>query len=249
MNVAPRPPFIADFFAGAGMLGQAAECVTGGSVVLSVERQAYPAATLVARMEDQAMGDHPIGDDVRTFDGLQWRGAVDGIVAGTPCQPHSTAGRRKGTEDARWVWLDFARCICEIQPAWVFLENVSAIRQSGLEEMLSDIAALGFDAEWADLSAVQVGASNKRTRFYLLAYTDSQYVEDWQAHREGPSPFETSPRRMVVENANRIADGGSRVSHGMARPVERATTIGNGVHTLAAAVAFRLLADRAGIFL
>src|SRR5262245_17779546 len=72
--------------------------------VCAIERDAYAAAILVARMEEQALAPFPIWDDLTTFDGRAWRGRVDLISAGFPCQPASTAGARKGIEDERWLW-------------------------------------------------------------------------------------------------------------------------------------------------
>ena len=89
-----------------------------------VERDAFAAAVLVARMEDQTLDQAPVWDDLTGFDGRPWRGAVDLVSAGYPCQPFSVAGRRKGTNDPRHLWPHVARVISECGPVWVFLENV-----------------------------------------------------------------------------------------------------------------------------
>jgi len=80
-------------------------------VVCAVERQAYVAAALVARMEEKALDPFPIWDDLATFDGRAWRGVVDLVAAGFPCQPASVAGRRAGTDDERWLWPHVWRCV------------------------------------------------------------------------------------------------------------------------------------------
>jgi DNA (cytosine-5)-methyltransferase 1 len=91
--------------AGAGGidLGLTIACPTYRTVCY-VEREAYAAATLVARMEDKALDCAPVWDDVGTFDGRPWRGAVDILTGGCPCQPFSVAGKRKGVDDPRHLW-------------------------------------------------------------------------------------------------------------------------------------------------
>ena len=85
----------------------------------------YAAATLVARMEDKALDTAPVWDDITNFDGRPWRGTVDILSGGYPCQPFSVAGKRQGVQDPRHLWPHFARIIGECQPEWVFLENVA----------------------------------------------------------------------------------------------------------------------------
>lgn len=134
-----------------------------------IERQAYCAADLVARMEDQALDDAPIWSDVATFDGAPWRGLVDCIIGGIPCQPHSVAGKRRGQEDERWLWDAVLRIIDDTAAPALFFENVPALRTSGLEQILQDLASRGFDAEWDVFSASSVGAPHKRERLFLAA--------------------------------------------------------------------------------
>ena len=136
-----------------------------------VEQEARLASVWVARMDAKIVGRAAIWDDLTTFDGKPWRGCVDIISGGIPCQPFSVAGRRAGTDDERWIWKDAARVISEVEPRCVFIENVPGIIHAGLPEILSDLAALGFDAEWGTLSASDVGAPHVRNRFWLLAYT------------------------------------------------------------------------------
>lgn len=142
-----------------------------------VERDTFAAAILVARMAEQTMDRAPIWDDVATFDGLPWRGKVDLITAGFPCQPFSQAGRKAGTNDDRWLWPDVRRVIADVEPALVFLENVPPVVKKGLPRILSDLAQLGFDAEWECLGADDCGAPQIRRRFWLLAYRDSDGLQ------------------------------------------------------------------------
>lgn len=139
-----------------------------------VERETFAASVLVARMAETAMDRAPVWDDLATFDGRPWRGKVDIVTAGFPCQPFSQAGKRAGTNDDRWLWPHVHRIISEVQPSYVFLENVAPIVKHGLAEILHGLAANGFDAEWDCLSAVDVGATHIRKRLWLLAYRDRE---------------------------------------------------------------------------
>ena len=139
-----------------------------------VEREAYAAAVLVARMDDETLDRAPIWDDLKTFDGRPWRGRVDLVAGGFPCQPFSVAGKRRGTEDARWLWPDIARIVEEVEPSVVFLENVPGLIRSGLHHVLKDLARLGFDAEWDRFRASDVGAPHRRERVFILAHREGE---------------------------------------------------------------------------
>ena len=157
-------------FAGYGGLEIGIDAAFGGvRTVGYVERESYAAATLVARMEEQTLDQAPIWDDVTTFDGRPWRGVVDIISAGFPCQPFSSAGQRKGMADERWLWEDIERIICEVQPRWFVGENVSGFVRLGLEAVLRSLASLGYDVSWGAFRAEQVGAAHKRERIFILA--------------------------------------------------------------------------------
>ncbi len=171
----PSPFRVLSVCAGVGGLDLGIKlAVPGARTVGYVEREAYAAAVLVARMEDAALDSAPLWDDVATFDGRPWCGAVDCITGGIPCQPFSAAGQRRGITDDRWLWPDVARIVREVEPAYVFLENVPGFVRHGLAAVLGDLAALGFDAEWGLLSAAAVGAPHKRERFWLLAHATGQ---------------------------------------------------------------------------
>jgi len=138
-------------------------------VVCHVEREAFPASTLVARMEDQAVDSAPIWDDITTFDGRPWRGIVDIVTAGLPCQPYSLAGERKGHEDERALWPEFVRIVEEVEPAIVFLENVAAyLRFYG--PVWAELSRLGFiHAPPCIYTAHEKGAIHERRRLFVLA--------------------------------------------------------------------------------
>ena len=158
--------------AGVGMLDIGVLIANPGyRPVVYVERQAEEAATLVARMEPQGpLPQAPVWDDLTTFDARAWRGRVDIVTAGFPCQPFSVAGQRKGVEDERWIWGDIIRIIRDVGCEWVFLENVPGLLTTGLGHVLGDLAEAGFDAEWRCVSAASVGASHRRQRVFILAH-------------------------------------------------------------------------------
>jgi len=122
----------------------------GYRTVGHVERDAYAAAVLVARMEDAALDPAPVWDDLATFDGRPWRGAVDIVTAGYPCQPFSVAGKRRGVDDPRHLWPHVARIIAETEPSFVFLENVAHHLRLGFPEVAGGLVGMGlsYDFPW-----------------------------------------------------------------------------------------------------
>lgn len=114
----------------------------------------------------------PVWDDIVTFDGRPWRGLVDCVSGGFPCQDISNAGKRAGIDGERsGLWSEFARIVDEVRPRFVAIENVSALRSRGLDRVLGDLAALGYDAEWMCLRASDVGATHRRERIFILAHS------------------------------------------------------------------------------
>jgi len=146
----------------------------GVRTVGHVERDCHAAALIVARMAQKALDEAPVWDDLATFDGSPWRGRVDLITAGFPCQPFSSAGAKRGTDDEHWIWEDINRVIGEVGPRIVVLENVPQLVRHGLPEVLSDLARGGFDAQWSVYAASAAGAPHERRRLWILAYTDGE---------------------------------------------------------------------------
>jgi len=125
-------------------------------------------------MQEGALDAAPIWDDLSTFDGNQWRGVVDLVSAGYPCQPFSVAGQRRGADDPRHLWPHVARIIREVGPRVVVLENVAGHVVLGLPDVLGELAEMGFDAEWGCYRASEVGAPHQRERVFVLAYRSGQ---------------------------------------------------------------------------
>ncbi len=140
--------------------------------VCCVERDAYCRRVLAARMADGSLDACPIWGDITTFDGRPWRGCVDLIAGGFPCQDLSLAGRRAGIQrgNRSGLWYEFARIIGEVGPRYVFVENVAALVNGGLDLVLGSLADLGYDAVWGVVSAADVGAPHLRKRLFLLAH-------------------------------------------------------------------------------
>ncbi len=156
--------------AGGGILGGK---LLGWRTVCAVERDAYAAAVLAQRQNDRLLEAFPIWSDVTTFDGKPWRGIVDVISGGFPCQDISVAGKGAGIEGERsGMWKEFFRIICDIRPRFVFVENSPMLTSRGLGVVLGDLAEAGYDAEWTCLSAAEVGANHIRDRIWILGHTD-----------------------------------------------------------------------------
>lgn len=145
-----------------------------------VEREAAACQVLVSRMSEGWLDQAPIWTDATTFDGKPWRGVVDCIAAGIPCQPWSLAGKREGFNDDRHLGEHLVRTVGEVGPRLVFVENVAGFVRLGLPDLLGRLADIGYDAQWGMFSAAGVGAPHRRQRVFLLAYRDGGRLEsDW----------------------------------------------------------------------
>lgn len=153
--------------AGGGILGGH---LLGWRTICAVEWDAYAASVLCARQNDGLLPPFPIWDDVQTFDGKPWRGIVDVVSGGFPCQDISAAGKGAGiTGERSGMWLHMARIVGEIQPSFVYVENSPMLCSRGLGTVLGDLAALGYDARWGVLGAADVGAPHQRDRIWISA--------------------------------------------------------------------------------
>lgn len=153
--------------AGGGILGGH---LLGWRTICAVEWESYPASVLCARQNDGVLPPFPIWDDVQTFDGRPWRGIVDVISGGFPCQDISAAGKGAGIDGERsGMWGEMARIIHEVRPRFVFVENSPMLTSRGLGRVLGDLASMGFDARWGVLGAADVGANHQRDRIWIVA--------------------------------------------------------------------------------
>lgn len=205
LNVA-LPSRMVELFAGYGGLGLGVSLATGAGPVVYVERGAFAASVLVARMEEKALVAAPVWDDVSTFDGRRFRGVVDCVVGGSPCQDLSIAGKRAGLEGARsGLWREMLRVVRETGPAFVFWENVGGAIASALDVVASDLEGLGFRVAACTLGASDVGAPHERQRLFVLAHSDSNAVrlESERQQRGGGASVTNVSRGDVADS-----DGG-----------------------------------------
>lgn len=145
--------------------------------------------------------------------------AVDLIAGGFPCQPVSLAGKGLAQKDPRWLWPEFARVVRMVRPRYVFVENVPGLLCRGIEDVLGDLASMGFDAEWGVLSAAAMGAPHLRKRVWIVANDPkrSAAVEsvadsmrsgrDWVTRDQGEEPAERRGTPPCGETMA-YADGG-----------------------------------------
>jgi DNA (cytosine-5)-methyltransferase 1 len=142
-------------------------------VIAYVEIEAFAIANLVAKMEADALVSAPVYTNLKTFPAQLFRGKVDLITGGYPCQPFSAAGQRKGTEDPRHLWPYIREHIQTIKPNRCLFENVEGHISLGLREVIADLEEDGYSATWGIFSAEEVGAPHRRKRVFILANAKS----------------------------------------------------------------------------
>ncbi len=236
---------------GGGILGGH---LLGWRTVCAVEWDGYAADVLIARQNDGSLPAFPIWDDVRSFDGRPWRGRVDVVSGGFPCQDISAAGKGAGINGPKsGLWREFARIVGEVEPSWVFIENSPQLVHRGLDVVLSALAELGYDAEWGVLGAAAVGATHRRERLWIVAHAhgEGQLREEERGARLGQrlgdgstplraafaQPWQRDPAASPEPGLGRLADG---VAHRM----DRLRCHGNGQVPAVAAAAWTLLSNR-----
>jgi len=139
---------------------------------------------------------------------IDWRRVepVDVICGGYPCQPFSTAGKRRGEDDPRHLWPWVREAISELRPRYAILENVRGHLSLGGTTVLAEIAALGYDAEWRVVSAASVGANHRRDRVIIVAYPNKSRPQ--RRPKATDTQWESSDGHFGQGSAN-VADSNS----------------------------------------
>ncbi len=157
---------------GGGLLGT--HHLLGWNTIGYVEYDDYCQKVIAQRIKDGLLDQAPIFGDIKTFisDGYAegYKGMVDIITAGFPCQPFSVAGKRRGAEDERNMWPATRDTIRIVRPRYALLENVPGLLATGYcTEVFGNLAEIGYDARWTVLGAKDVGAPHKRERLWIVA--------------------------------------------------------------------------------
>lgn len=232
--------------AGGGILGSQ---LLGHRIVCAVEYNEYCQEVLLQRQRDGVLEPFPIWSDAFTFDGRPWRGVVDLITAGFPCQPFSIAGSMRAEDDPKNGWPATARIISEVLPRELYLENVSDLASfEYFGRILGELAALGYDLEWGCLSAASVGAPHRRNRIWIYGNTDSNSEPARPEYEKAPelsqmvANSDRAQRKrgcLSIRRQERHADPSlpswweveprlDRVADGVAHQMDRLRALGNG---------------------
>lgn len=138
-------------------------------------------------------------EDIKQTDFTIWRGKINILTGGFPCQPYSSAGKRKGTEDDRHLWPEMLRAIREIAPGIVVGENVHGlISWNGgvvFEEVQADLEAEGYEVQPLLLPAAGVGAPHRRNRIWFVAYSYGKRNGQEHEFSAGGQVFENGIKR------------------------------------------------------
>jgi site-specific DNA-cytosine methylase len=189
----------------------------------------FAAENLVAKIESGLLDVAPIWTDLKTFPFKSFRGRVDILSGGYPCQPFSSAGLQRGVEDERHLWPYIAAGIDAMQPAICFFENVEGHINIGLRDVINGLASRGYQAAWGIFSAAEIGAPHQRNRVFILAYNLrarlQKYVRRQQLGSElrarSPEHFAKLPeidrarttRIDAQRSQEKAASGGRRISN------------------------------------
>jgi DNA (cytosine-5)-methyltransferase 1 len=197
---------VLDLFSGIGGFSLGLKRAGGFETIAYCEINPYCQSVLQARMQDGTLDYGPICTDVQRLDGTPFKGFVDLICGGFPCQDISHAGRRVGIDGQRsGLWKEIARLVREIRPRYVFVENVSALLIRGMGTVLGDLAAIGYDAEWEVIPAAALGAPHLRERVWIVAYPAEQSKRE-----QTNEAFAVATQGQARDESG---DGGELVAH------------------------------------
>jgi DNA (cytosine-5)-methyltransferase 1 len=213
------------------------------------ENDRYAQSVLLCRMHEGLLPIAPIWDDVRTLTANHLP-AIDLVYGGFPCQDISIAGAGAGLAGERsGLFFELVRLVGELRPRFVFLENVPAISFRGLDRVLLEFTALGYDSRWTTISAAELGAPHLRERWFLLCHSNSDssglQITGSEPHTE--ILHQRSPRSSSLDLVQRDVwkkspSSVSRMDDGLPLKTHRIKALGNSVVPRQAREAFMRLA-------
>ena len=216
--------------AGGGLLGTHA---VGLHCICAVEIGEHQRAILAARQNDGCLPPFPIWDDIKTFPGEIYRGLVDVVSGGFPCQAFSSAARGGNIKEKN-LWPHMQQVVRVVSPGYVFAENVSA---KAIELAQADLEELGYKTEVLSLSAQDLGADHTRERFWLLAHANDK------SELRSTVNAKVACMPKLCTSLWEAYPGESRVVDGDSNRMDRYTAIGNGQLPVVAAAALWALAN------
>lgn len=208
------PPTFGSLFAGIGGIDLGLERA-GWRCAWQVENDPYCTRVLAKHWPDV-----PRHGDIRELD-TDALGSVDLVAGGFPCQPVSVAGHRRGQLDERWLWPEFHRIIRDVGPRFVFVENVPGLLVRGMGDVLGDLAACGYDAEWDCIPAAAFGAPHLRYRVCIVADAGCRSVRGGRIAGIVPGPEGTGEGEAPQRQRFRVdaGDGGADVADAQSEPI------------------------------
>ncbi len=223
-------------FTGAGG-GVFASYLLGHRMAGYVEFDPHCQQVIAQRIEDGIFDRAPIFGDLRAFNSegyaRAYRGVVDLVSGGFPCQPFSTAAHGKN-DAGKDHWPDMLETVRAIEPRWVFAENVSA---AAINKADADLSGFGYTCKTMPLSPANMAGLHDRKRHWLLAHADSDSQPRRAQHEKASCLSHAAGLALWGEDKSKALG----VADGVARRVQRLRAIGNGQVPLVAATAFRLL--------
>ena len=213
---------------GGGLL---ASKLLGWQTICGVEKDSYSRRLLLERQREKCLDLFPIWDDIKTFDGKPWRGQVDIVSGGFPCQPFSRASQSRSRVEN--LWPEMRRVVREVKPQYVFTENVS---REPIEQAAFELFSDGFVVSFSEIESTQLGSPHKRSRWWLAAYADDQEQLVVPINAEKPR-LQIAPRQIwPTPGAEVLGD-----DDGLPYKMDRFRGIGNAQSPQVAALAWLFL--------
>lgn len=207
-----------DLFSGIGGFALAARW-SGFETVAFCEKDKYCRRVLKRHWPNVT-----IVEDIHEFDGTEFTNSTL-LTGGSPCQPFSRAGKRRGRSDDRYLWPQMFRIISQAMPSWIIAENVTGIVSMELDRMLSDLESQGYQTLTLDIPACAVDTPHQRQRIWIMAHSDRS------GFKEQCWPGPVQEKYHSVERCCRWSaePGVGRVAHGIPNRVDRIKALGNAI--------------------